>query len=155
MRLQPTGTCPIAAIAVALFAATACGVVGPSCMDESGPVARADGPLAAGAIATHDIVSPKNSNLVIRLTWPDAAATLALRATITSCGLHTGCSRDTLTPSFGPGGPSPEPQPWPAGLREMVVDGTRGKAYRVEVAGDPVRATTYLLDVTYRIACES
>jgi hypothetical protein len=61
---------------------------------------------------------------------------------------------DALTPPFGPGGSSPTPQPWPTGVRELLVDGTRGKAYRVEVTGDANREASFALAVTYSIACE-
>ena len=39
--------------------------------------------------------------------------------------------------------------------QEMVVDGGRGKTYRVEVTGDPERDANFTLNVTYRITCES
>ena len=136
-----------------LFAAS-CGVVGPSCVDETGPVLGTSGRLVAGATATYVVISPKHSNLVIRLTWSDAAATLGLRATITNCGGHVGCIMSTVEPASGPGGPSPS-QPWPPGLREMVVDGWAGKTYRVEVGGDQARDGDFALAVTYKIACES
>ena len=131
-----------------------CGVVGPSCNDETGAVLHAAGEVSAGGVTSYTVVSPKNSNLVMRLTWPDTTSTLGMRATITACGGHTGCSQTTITPPFGPGGSSPVPQPWPPGLREMLVDGWQGKTYRVEVTGDEVRAATFTLDVTYEISCE-
>jgi hypothetical protein len=37
----------------------------------------------------------------------------------------------------------------------MLVDGWRGKTYRIDVAGDPTSDTTFALAVTYRITCES
>ena len=82
-----------------------------------------------------------------------ATSTLGLRATITNCGGHVGCGMNTFEPAPGPGGPSPS-QPWPAGIREMVVDGWAGKTYRVEVVGDGVREGDFALAVTYEIACE-
>jgi hypothetical protein len=136
-----------------LFAAS-CGVVGPSCTDETGPVLSTSSRLDAGATAAYVVISPKHSNLVMRLTWSDAAATLGLRATITDCGGHVGCGMNTFEPAPGPGGPSPS-VPWPAGLREMVVDGWAGKTYRVEVVGDRARDGDFALAVTYKIACES
>jgi hypothetical protein len=140
---------------VTLLADVGCGLVGPSCRDETGEVFTVDAQVPAGGLAAYSVVSPKSSNLLMQLTWPDTAATLALRATITDCGGHTGCSMTTQTPPFGPGGSSPVPQPWPPGLREMVADGWRGKTYRVEVAGDPERDAAFRLRVTYRIDCES
>jgi hypothetical protein len=131
-----------------------CGIVGPSCNDESGAVLHAAGEVPAGGVTSYTVVSPKDSNLVLRLTWPDTVSTLGMRATITACGGHTGCQQLTSTPPFGPGGSSPTPQPWPPGLREMRVDGWQGKTYRVEVTGDDVRAATFTLAVTYEIRCE-
>jgi len=127
----------------------------PSCREESGTVLQVTGDVPADGVATYVVVSPKNSNLSMRLTWPDASATLDMRATITDCGAHVGCLMTTVKPAFGPGGSSPVPQPWPPGLREMDVDGTKGKTYRVEVVGDPARAATFTLHVRYLITCES
>ena len=132
-----------------------CGLVGPSCRDETGDVLATNGHVTAGDVTSFTVTSPKSSNLVMRLTWSDTAATLGFRATITDCGGHTGCSMTTVTPPFGPGGSSPVPQPWPPGLREMLVDGWRGKTYRVEIVGDPERDATFTLHVVYRITCES
>ena len=142
-------------VLVCLLATASCGIVGPSCTDESGPVASADGQVAARETVAHTVVSPKHSNLILRLTWPDTAATLGLRATITECGQHIGCLMDTVSPAFGPGGPSPTPQPWPPGVLEMLVDGTRGKTYRVDVVGDTERVASFSLRVSYRITCEN
>jgi hypothetical protein len=117
-------------------------------------VLNANGQVVAGGVSTYEVVSPKHSNLVMRLTWTDLETTLGLRATIINCGEHGGCSMNTSTPTFGPGGSSPIPQPWPPGLREMLVDGTRGKTYRVEVTGDENRDASFALAVTYKITCE-
>jgi hypothetical protein len=132
-----------------------CGLVGPSCVDEDVTFMNVNGSVTAGASATYNVVSPKNSNLLMRLTWPDTAATLGLRATLTACGDHVGCRMDTFTPTFGPGGPSPIPQPWPAGLREMLVDGSKGKTYRVEITTESEREVSFTLQVTYQRHCES
>ena len=131
-----------------------CGLIGPSCNDESGVVLQAAGQVPAGGVTSYTVISPRDSNLLMRLTWPDITATIGMRATITACGGHIGCSQVTSIPSFGPGGSSPVPQPWPPGLREMVVDGWRGKTYRVEVTGDDVRDASFRLDVSYQIRCE-
>ena len=141
-------------LAASLVMASGCGIVGPSCTDESGTVLSVSGDVAVGATVSHAVISPKHSNLRMRLTWPDTAATLGLRATITSCGGHTGCLMDTVTPPFGPGGPNPVPQPWPAGLREMVVDGWQGKTWLIEVTNVGDRDANFTLQVTYQIACE-
>lgn len=137
------------------LASGGCGLVGPSCIDEDGTVMNVSGQVVAGRSATYTVVSPKNSNLVLRLTWPDTTATLGLRATITACGAHVGCGLDTFTPSFGPGGSSPIPQPWPQGLREMLVDGSKEKTYLVEITSDSQREASFALQVTYQIRCES
>ncbi len=146
---------PYVVVAWAVGGHLGCGVIGPSCNDESGVVLTANEEVRAGADRFYDIVSPKHSNLVIRLTWTDPNAELAVRATITNCGEHFGCAMDTARPSFGPGGSSPVPQPWPKGVREMEVDGTRGKTWRIAVTGDAVRDAGFTLAVSYRITCES
>ena len=138
-----------------VFADVGCGLVGPSCRDETGEVLTAEAEVPSGGVAAYSAVSPKSSNLVMRLTWSDTDAALTLRATITDCGRHTGCSKLTVTPTFGPGGPSPVPQPWPPGVLEMQVDGSPGKTYNVEVVGDPARNARFKIHVTYRIDCES
>ena len=130
-------------------------ILGPSCTDESGDVLRREGVARVSETSAYTVVSPKSSNLLIRLTWTDVQATLGVRATITDCGGHTGCAMATATPPPGPGGSSPVPQPWPAGVREMLVDGWRGKTYRIDITGDPTRDATFALTVTYRITCES
>lgn len=141
--------------AAVLAAVDGCGLTAPSCRDETGPVFRGTSEVAPGAISSFSVTSPKSSNLVMRLTWPDTSATLGLSATITDCGGHAGCAPITVTPPFGPGGSSPVPQPWPAGFREMHVDGWQGKTWRVDVTGDPARTAAFTLDVAYVIQCES
>ena len=37
----------------------------------------------------------------------------------------------------------------------MLVDGSSGKTYRVEIATDSEREVSFALDVTYQIHCES
>jgi hypothetical protein len=141
-------------IVTAVVSVSCRGIVGPSCTDESGDVLRSEGIARMSGTSAYMVVSPKSSNLLIRLTWADTQATLGVSATITNCGEHTGCRMETTTPPPGPGGSSPIPQPWPPGLREMLVDGSRGKTYRIDVDGDPARDATFALTVTYRITCE-
>jgi hypothetical protein len=138
-----------------LALASGCGLVGPSCTDEDGGVLNVNADVVAGGTATYTVISPTNSNLLMRLTWPDAAAALGLRATITACGGHVGCRMDTAVPPFGPGGSSPVPLPWPPGLREMLVDGWKGKTYAIEVTNSGERGASFALQVTYQIRCES
>ena len=133
---------------------TGCNLVGPSCNDEDGAVLDVSGDVPAGGTVSHTVVSPKSSNLVMRLQWPETAVTLGLRATITACGGHPGCQMISTTPPFGPGDSSPVPQPWPPGLREMEVDGWEGKTYRVDVTNESDRAARYTLQVSYKIRCE-
>jgi hypothetical protein len=141
---------------VAVVVSVSCrGILGPSCTDESGDVLRIDSLVPMSGTSAHTVVSPKSSNLVIRLTWTETQATLGVSATIIDCGGHTGCVMTTTTPPPGPGGSSPIPQPWPPGVREMLVDGWRGKTYRIDVTGDAARDTAFALMVTYRITCES
>jgi hypothetical protein len=122
----------------------ACGILAPSCKDERGTVADVSGVVLAQMTALETVVSPKNSNLVMQLTWQDPSATLQLRATIIDCGIHTGCQMTASTgTAAGPNG------------RSLQVDGSRGKAYRVEVVGDADAPQMYRLLVTYKIACES
>lgn len=144
--------CLVASLALAN---SGCRLVGPSCTDKDGAVLTESGQLVAGGTATYTVISPESSNLLIRLTWPDTAATLGLRATITACGGHAGCSMNTSVPPFGPGGSSPVPQPWPPGLREMLVDGWKGKTYLIEVSNRGERDAHFALQVTYQIRCES
>jgi hypothetical protein len=142
-------------IVTAVVSVSCRGILGPSCTDESGDVLRSEGIARMSGTSAYTVVSPKSSNLLIRLTWADTQATLGVSATITNCGEHAGCRMETTTPPPGPGGSSPIPQPWPPGLREMLVDGSRGKTYRIDVAGDSARDATFALTVTYRITCES
>ena len=151
-------TAPKAAVSLAfatmLAALGACNVLGPSCRDEDGAISAIAGQVPREGVASYSVTSPKNSNLIFRLTWTDTAATLGLRATVTDCGTHVGCRFDTLTPPPGPGGSSPVPQPWPPGLREMQVDGSKGKTYRVDVTGDSTRDASFTLTLNFHIACE-
>jgi hypothetical protein len=137
------------------LAHTGCGLAGPSCTDQNGAVLNVSGHVLAGTTATYTVTSPVNSNLLMRLTWPDIAVTLGMSATITACGGHVGCRMDTIVPPFGPGGSSPVPLPWPPGVREMLVDGWKGKTYLIEVTNSGEREASFALQVTYQIRCES
>lgn len=145
----------IGVLACAIIVTSRCGIVGPSCTNEDVTFMNVTGQASAGSPAVYTVESPKDSNLLMRLTWPDHAATLDMRATITACGTHVGCGHDTFLPTFGPGGASPEPQPWPAGLREMLVDGSKGKTYRVEIMSNSASDASFALSVTYERHCES
>jgi hypothetical protein len=130
-----------------VMSSVACSPFGPSCRDETGDVLRTNGKAEPGTTLAYTVVSPKHSNLIISVSWSDPVATLDVRATITACGAHLGCQMLTSTP----------PPPLPGTLttsRQMLVDGTRGKAYLVEVVGDSSRDTAFSLVVTYDISCE-
>ena len=83
MRTAPSFCVLITAVVVTVSCR---GVLGPSCTDESGGVLRTDGVVLMDGTSTHTVVSPKSSNLLIRLTWTDLQATLGVSATITDCG---------------------------------------------------------------------
>lgn len=145
------------AVLVCATATSVCSpsILGPSCRDEQGTVLIESGSVPARDMVAYTLISPKSSNLIMRLTWDQLDATLGLSATIIDCGGHTGCLKGTITPPFGPGGPSPTPLPWPPGVREMEVDGWKDKTYRVEIAGDSLRDASFRLSVVYDISCES
>ena len=88
----------VAAALGALAGDWGCGVIGPSCMDETGLLLNANEDARAGAERFFDVISPKHSNLVMRLTWTDPNAELAMHAPIIDCGGHVGCSMVTVRP---------------------------------------------------------
>ena len=141
--------------AFVVMSQSGCDIIGPSCVDLDQVLMTSTAQVDAGAIRSFDVVSTQNSNLIMRLSWSEPSVALGMRATITSCGDHRGCVMDTLVPNFGPGGSSPTPQPWPAGTLEIQGDGTRGKAYRIDVIGDPARSAEFTLQVKYHSVCES
>jgi hypothetical protein len=143
------------AVLVSVMATSACApsILRPSCVNERAPVLTITGLAMSQETLSYTVVSPKSSNLMIRLTWDQLETTLSLSATIINCGGHTGCAMGTITPPFGPGGPSPTPLPWPPGVREMEVDGWKDKTYRIEISSDPVRDTSFTLSVVYNISC--
>jgi hypothetical protein len=93
----------------------------------------------AGGTVRYEIESPRHSNLIMTLSWPDAAATIALRATIVACGEHVGCQVGLVTPAT----------PAASGSLRLLVDGTRGKRYEVDVVGDTAREQSFTLRVTF------
>jgi hypothetical protein len=115
------------------------GPLAPQCDRETGTVLEAGATVGAGATAQYDVISPRHSNLIMVLTWPDPSATLALRATMTACGEHVGCQVGLVTSSMSAG---------PGSVR-LLVDGTRGKRYVVDVIGDATRDQSFTLRVTF------
>ncbi|HEX2340642.1 MAG TPA: hypothetical protein VHI98_09195 [Vicinamibacterales bacterium] len=125
--------------AALLAAGCAGGPLAPGCERETGTVFETHSTVAAGGSAGYEVASPRHSNLIMTLTWTDPGAALALRATIIGCGEHTGCQIGLTTPAVPAG---------PEGLR-LLVDGTRGKRYAVDVVGDAAREQSFTLRVTF------
>jgi hypothetical protein len=125
---------------------SACGTpFGPTgCKEETGTVFDVSGTVPPQGTASYFVTSPWSSNLVMKLTWQDAGATLGLRATIVECGGHTGCfmlattARDRVKLEQG-----------------LLVDGWVGKTYRIDVLGDAAQALAFQVVVVYDISCES
>lgn len=108
------------------------------CERETGTLLVRDGVLEPAALDTYVVRSPKASNLKMTLVWNDPTATLKLRATITDCGVHTGC--DMLTQqSMAAGSTS----------ATLLVDGSTGKTWRVEVVNGAGLRQGYRLEVIY------
>jgi hypothetical protein len=126
---------------MSLLVSGACtsGPVAPSCSRRNGSLTDTRGTVAATATVSYEVVSPVNSNLFITVTWNNPEAELGLRATIVACGAHVGCQIDsTLTASQ-----------MQSTVRQLQVDGTRGKRYRIEVLGDPHQEQVFTIQVTY------
>lgn len=129
----------LALVALPFSASCTGGPLAPQCDRETGTVLDTAGSVIAGAAANYDVTSPRHSNLTMVLTWPDPSATLALRATVTACGEHAGCQLGLVTPAM-PAGPVSV---------QLLVDGTRGKRYAVDVIGDATREQNFTLRVTF------
>jgi hypothetical protein len=65
---------PMSVVLLTLGGHLGCGIIGPSCNDETGVVLNANEQARAGAERVFEVVSPKDSNLVMRLTWNDPNA---------------------------------------------------------------------------------
>jgi hypothetical protein len=126
-------------IALMLVVSGCRGPLAPSCNRQTGSVLDTGGTIAAAGTAAHSVASPRHSNLVMVLTWPDHSAALALRATLTACGDHAGCVVGLVSPGTGSA----------PGTMRLTVDGTRGKRYLVEVIGDAAREEAYTLRVNF------
>ncbi len=127
-------------VVMLLSGACAPGPLAPGCARRTGPVIPdMAGLVAAGGVASYEVTSPVNSNLHVTLTWADADVQLGLQATILACGVHVGCQIGFTVAPFEP----------PPLLRRLTVDGSRGKRYRIDVAGDPARDQRLQLSVTY------
>lgn len=134
-------SCVCAAAAIAAILSIRCtgGPLAPGCERETGTVFETGATIPSGGSTSYEVASPRHSNLIMTLTWPDAAATLGLRATIIACGEHVGCQIGLTTPAVPAG----------SGSLRLLVDGTRGKRYAVDVVGDAAREQSFTLRVTF------
>jgi hypothetical protein len=126
---------------VALLTLSACtsGPLAPSCDRRTGSLIDATGTVAATATISYEVASPANANLFITVSWSATTAELGLRATVLACGVHAGCEiGSTLT--------SARTQPT---MRQLQVDGSLGKRYRIDVLGDPNQEQVFTIRVTY------
>lgn len=97
------------------------------------------GIVAAGRTVSYEVTSPTNSNLRITVTWSNPNVDLRLRATIVACGVHTGCQIGLAVTATGA----------QATIRQLSVDGSRGKQYRIDVLGDPSQDQSFTIGVSY------
>jgi hypothetical protein len=125
---------------VVMSSACTASPLAPGCDRRTGPVMPDTvGMAAAGGTVSYEVTSPVNSNLRIRVTWHSPSADLRLRATILGCGVHAGCEIGSTSVATGT-------QPT---IRELSVDGSRGKQYRIDVLGDPSQDESFTIGVTY------
>jgi hypothetical protein len=136
----------LASCVAALVLSFACALpFGPGCREESEPVLDLSGsvPTQGTVVHMYTVTWSQSSNLGIVLSWPwsDPRANLQLRATVTDCGEHVGCAMISRTATT-------------TGLinqvtfmfeASLLVDATKGKTWRVEVLGDPVKDQPYRL----------
>lgn len=129
-------------IAVILWTVGACtsGPVAPGCNErQAGTLIDATTTVAPSAAVSYEVTSPVNSNLFFTVVWNDAAVDLGQQATTLACGVHVGCDiGDTVTARR-----TPQPK------REMQLDGSLGKRYRIDVLGDVTRAQLFTLRVSF------
>lgn len=125
---------------VTLLTLSACtsGPLAPSFDRRTGSLIDAVGTVAPTATVSYEVVSPTNSNLFITVSWSAITAELGLQATILACGVHAGCEiGTTLTARTEPT------------MRQLEVDGSLGKRYRIDVLGDPTQEQDFTIRVTY------
>ena len=97
------------------------------------------GIVAADGIVSYEVTSPINSNLRIAVTWTNPSTELGLRATILACGAHAGCEIGLTFAAYAT-------QPM---TKQLSVDGSRRKQYRIDVVGDSSRDLSFTIGVTY------
>ena len=116
------------------------GPLAPSCDRRTGPLLpETVGSVSAGGTVSYEVTSPINSNLRITMTWSNRNVDLGLRAMILDCGVHSGCQ-------IGFTSTAPGTQP---AIRQLAVDGSRGKQYRIDVLGDASQDQSFTIGVTY------
>ena len=124
----------------ALLTLEACtsGPFAPGCDRQTGILLDATATVAATATVSYDVTSPVNSNLLITLTWTTITAELGLQATVVACGVQADCEIGaTLTARAQPT------------MRQLELDGSRGKQYRIDILGDPNREQEFSIRATY------
>ena len=114
------------------------GPFAPGCDRRTGALIDATATVAATATVSYDVTSPVNSNLFVTLTWTTIAAELGLQATVLACGVQAGCEIGAILTARA--------QPT---MRQLEVDGSRGKQYRIDVLGDPNQQQVFAIRVTY------
>ena len=132
----------VRALWVLLWTLSACtsGPFAPGCNDrQTGTLIDTSGTVVAGATVSFEVTSPISSNLLFTVLWSDAAVDLRLQVTTLSCGAQVGCAvGDTLTARR-------TAQP----AREMQLDGSLGKRYKIDVLGDVIQEQAFTIRVTF------
>jgi hypothetical protein len=136
---------------------TACGpgLFGGCGEDESGVLLSvSQESIGSGETKTFDVTSPRHSNFVVVVTWPDPAHDLQLRATDIECtGIRSACPYTSVGSREGVGGgPCRDCNTTPR--RELTHDGTRGRRIRVSVIGDEVEPAEFNLKVEWLVSRE-
>jgi hypothetical protein len=90
-------------------------------------------------LVSYEVASPTNSNLFITVSWSATTAELELHATVVACGVHAGCQIGTTLTSA-------RTQPT---MRQLQVDGSLGKRYRIDALGDPKQEQVFTIRVIY------
>ena len=133
----------VPALWVALWTLSACtsGPFAPGCNDrQTGTLIDASGTVAAGATVSYEVTSSINSNLFFTVLWSDAAVDLGLQVTTLACGVHVGCAV---------GDPPLTARRTAQPTREMQLDGSLGKRYRIDVLGDVTQEQAFTIRVTF------
>jgi len=112
--------------------------IAPRCDRRTGTLLSVqDQAVAKDAPVSFEVTSPENSNLTISVMWIDRDADVKVVATIIDCGVHVGCQS----------GQPVTAQASQTTFRELRVDGSRGKRYRIDLSSG--RDVAVSLRVTY------